>query len=625
MNKNNELQNIMEEEEEDDHATVRKKMSRAQSTALSRKSKKSILVSTTSGDSNLLNYNQCSQKLYRIQNTNTYMVIYFIMYYWLALNDQFRLIFIPKSGDVAFFVFTLLFILIFIFDIIARSYSEKGYFLKFFFLVDIFSIIVIIFSSIVNDISLFITLSFLKIIMIVRVTDVVMNYKAWNRKRLMKKVMMIKKQRKTASKAQKHDKAYQLKHGLLRKPTNILLSRPAETLNSGTDNVSKKSQRISRYSNVNISMLNNMRSNATTQDEEIDQELTKQTRLEKRVSMLTIKRTMTVFFGIVFSVPFFISTTYKSWLSEFVPIAKMVRQIEADQVAYMSTLQFIVDEHKDDFDALVRLKAPGFNYESKDYANDDIRQLDLVEVEESEITFTVNLRKTVRLYSICGICGYSISGVCLIGFVIYINRDLDKYVIHPLESMYEKVTILSKDPMSATKDDFASKAGVVSLLQSKSKSQTDEIHLIDKSITKIAYLLAVGYGEAGTNIIINNMGKSKGLDIDIPGEKVIGIYGFCDIRNFTDATEVLQTEVMTFVNSIAAIVHINIVKFGGSNNKNIGDAFLFVWKVASYTESPAFAYRLQDYMLKKGELNEEEKNVIAMIGDLAVYCIMKCI
>lgn len=29
------------------------------------------------------------------------------------------------------------------------------------------------------------------------------------------------------------------------------------------------------------------------------------------------------------------------------------------------------------------------------------------------------------------------------------------------------------------------------------------------------------------------------------------IYGFCDIRNFTDATEVLEAGVMVFVNEIA--------------------------------------------------------------------------
>lgn len=57
-------------------------------------------------------------------------------------------------------------------------------------------------------------------------------------------------------------------------------------------------------------------------------------------------------------------------------------------------------------------------------------------------------------------------------------------------------------------------------------------------MTKVAYLLVIGYGEAGTGIIIKSMEK-KSTTVDIPGTKVIGIYGFCDIRNFTDATEIL--------------------------------------------------------------------------------------
>ncbi len=64
----------------------------------------------------------------------------------------------------------------------------------------------------------------------------------------------------------------------------------------------------------------------------------------------------------------------------------------------------------------------------------------------------------------------------------------------------------------------------------------------------------------------------------IPGKKVIAIYGFCDIRNFTDTTEVLQEEVMIFVNEIAKIVHEIASENCGSANKNIGDAFLLIWK-----------------------------------------------
>jgi len=68
------------------------------------------------------------------------------------------------------------------------------------------------------------------------------------------------------------------------------------------------------------------------------------------------------------------------------------------------------------------------------------------------------------------------------------------------------------------------------------------------------------------------------IDAMIPGQKIMAIFGFCDIRNFTDATEVLEADVMVFVNEIAAICHKEVYEHLGSPNKNIGDAFLLVWK-----------------------------------------------
>jgi hypothetical protein len=35
----------------------------------------------------------------------------------------------------------------------------------------------------------------------------------------------------------------------------------------------------------------------------------------------------------------------------------------------------------------------------------------------------------------------------------------------------------------------------------------------------------------------------------------VAVFGFCDIRSFTDTTEVLQEGVMEYVNTIAHIVH----------------------------------------------------------------------
>jgi len=39
---------------------------------------------------------------------------------------------------------------------------------------------------------------------------------------------------------------------------------------------------------------------------------------------------------------------------------------------------------------------------------------------------------------------------------------------------------------------------------------------------------------------------------------------------------------MVFVNTIAKVVHSIIDRFAGSANKNIGDAFLLVWKIPDY-------------------------------------------
>lgn len=105
-----------------------------------------------------------------------------------------------------------------------------------------------------------------------------------------------------------------------------------------------------------------------------------------------------------------------------------------------------------------------------------------------------------------------------------------------------------------------------------------ETRVLENSIMKICSLLAVGFGDAGAEVIAENMKKAGALDPMVPGRKMVAIFGFCDIRQFTDSTEVLQEEVMKFVNNIAQIVHTEVALHGGAANKNIGDAFLLVWK-----------------------------------------------
>mmetsp|Transcript_40237 Transcript_40237/g.60991 ORF Transcript_40237/g.60991 Transcript_40237/m.60991 type:complete len:510 (+) Transcript_40237:2758-4287(+) len=96
--------------------------------------------------------------------------------------------------------------------------------------------------------------------------------------------------------------------------------------------------------------------------------------------------------------------------------------------------------------------------------------------------------------------------------------------------------------------------------------------------------MKVGFGSAGVEIIRNTLRldtgqKKDSLNLDTQGSTVSCIFLFCDIRQFTDATECLQEEVFVFTNKIAAVVHSICHSYGGSANKNIGDAFLVSWRL----------------------------------------------
>lgn len=63
--------------------------------------------------------------------------------------------------------------------------------------------------------------------------------------------------------------------------------------------------------------------------------------------------------------------------------------------------------------------------------------------------------------------------------------------------------------------------------------------MLEQTIMKIGHLLALGFGEAGSKIIGENVKKGGDMNPMMAGDMMLGIFGFCDIRNFTDSTEIL--------------------------------------------------------------------------------------
>jgi hypothetical protein len=109
-----------------------------------------------------------------------------------------------------------------------------------------------------------------------------------------------------------------------------------------------------------------------------------------------------------------------------------------------------------------------------------------------------------------------------------------------------------------------------------------ETEMLRGSILRIWKLVQLGFGDAGQGIISRYISPAGDVRGDVAkGEKVHAIFGFCDIRSFTELTEALQEDVLPFVNDVASLVHTEVVASGGAPNKNIGDAFLLVWKFPS--------------------------------------------
>lgn len=140
-------------------------------------------------------------------------------------------------------------------------------------------------------------------------------------------------------------------------------------------------------------------------------------------------------------------------------------------------------------------------------------------------------------------------------------------VVIPIEAMIKKVTRISQNPLLAAQEEEND-----ALLQERLRAEELKKHggkpkkktkkeppmetvVLEQTIVKIGALLALGFGEAGSKIIAANMAGGGDINPMLPGQKIIAIFGFCDIRNFTDATEVLQEGVMLFVNEIGEIVH----------------------------------------------------------------------
>eukprot|EP00894_Picocystis_sp_ML_P000255 jgi/Pico_ML_1/50772/g1921.t1 len=197
--------------------------------------------------------------------------------------------------------------------------------------------------------------------------------------------------------------------------------------------------------------------------------------------------------------------------------------------------------------------------------------VDAIFTEDS--IYNTNEVQSWNVEAVLDIC-LSLFLVAVLGLgAFFFNRDVNRLAVEPIQRMLAKIVKVSENPLQASyKRPPPSK-------QSKSKYET---HKLDLAISKICGLLAIGFGDAGAEIIAENMKYDGDLNPMVPGKKVVAVFGFCDIKKFTETTELLQEEIMEFVNTVASIVHARATSQSGSANKNMGDGFLIVWKFPDF-------------------------------------------
>ncbi|KAL4499236.1 hypothetical protein ABPG72_006822 [Tetrahymena utriculariae] len=396
--------------------------------------------------------------------------------------------------------------------------------------------------------------------------------------------------------------------------------------------LSSNRDRNSSYSksqSLNQSSNNNFSQSSTTKAEKLANQ---ETKVGKALSDMTIKRVIIIVLVIMFSIPIFTYSTYYDPVTSYQGGLPLIYFNKPNPYLYQNSIELYISFNSNQFYPMIKLDIDENNIYPGKYDTNvpdftTLRDTDLTYYTYSDVnenivaTSIVSSQKSNEIDAGLSIIRTVFVAVVLTIASIKFTGDVEKFILDPIENMLTKVKRISLNPLEAAqmeeKEQFAieqlEQDGNTEELKKIKETEGYETRVLEKLIIRIGALLAVGFGEAGSEIIAKNMNNNGTVDPMLPGLKIMAVFGFCDIRNFTDATEVLQQGVMLFVNEIAQIVHKTVDQNLGSANKNIGDAFLLVWK-----------FRDQDYLKNADGTVEFLKNdITSNYADCSVLAFIK--
>jgi len=169
--------------------------------------------------------------------------------------------------------------------------------------------------------------------------------------------------------------------------------------------------------------------------------------------------------------------------------------------------------------------------------------------------------------------------------------------------------------------DYLKEKNVIQIKRGCCSKKTEEVMetaILDKTITKLASLLAMGLGENGSNILAKSLKDNLEQEINplSDGQKIVAIYSFCEIQDYYEIFRILNEDYLIFLNDLAEIIHEIAEENFGLADKNLGNAFSLVWNIDE---------EFTNISSENGELEEMRCEFVSQLTDAAVITALKII
>ncbi|MDR3547049.1 MAG: adenylate/guanylate cyclase domain-containing protein [Candidatus Pacebacteria bacterium] len=472
-----------------------------------------------------------------------------------------RLMAVPKSGDTACYVLSLIVIVVFATEIVASVLCKEDYIISTFFAFDVLCTVSLIYDIgwIVPDGALSPEMDYGVSFRLIRALGM------FRLVRILQLWWLTHSYEKTASESKDRER--------------IEVNRQLNKRISDT-------QLFRREAILDLQKSRALRATFSTVD---SAKIAKQSKIGRRIDGSTIRLVFVMIIPAMIATRIFIPEQYYSPYTSIKYSVKSLDETHAGMSADEFTAQCnnIIRFHRDDQYPLVSLVGPGCSsYFSSDTREDDLRDMEKEVETEGSYRGVIDRRPYTRICGALNLCRMIFACIVLLVSTMIGLYHNQRAIVVPIETMIEKANILSMSPMVFLNLD-STELGVyhnianANELKRKNKTNTRDVVYLENAFNKIARLLAIVYGEAGSVMISRNTNTQDGLNPMIPGNKMYAIFGFIKISAYEEITSVLQEKILVFTNMVAEVIHATVEKYFGCTNKNIGESFFVLWKFRS--------------------------------------------